>query len=101
MTATQCQSVICCRYEKTAFQKEVQQRFDALQDSSWTVLDASRSIEDLQLEVSVCWDGDCTGTNVYALCHVNVDANVDACYHELGRAYTDPYPSLSTWCIPV
>lgn len=59
MTATCCQLVICCRYEKTAFQKEVQQRFDALQDSYWTVLDASKSIEDLQVEVSVCQDGDC------------------------------------------
>ncbi|KAL3155999.1 hypothetical protein ABBQ32_012988 [Trebouxia sp. C0010 RCD-2024] len=39
------------RYENTAFQQEVQHRFDGLQDSSWTVLDASRSIEDLQTEV--------------------------------------------------
>jgi len=39
------------RYEKTAFQQEVQRGFDALQDASWTVLDASKSIEDLQAEV--------------------------------------------------
>lgn len=39
------------RYEKTAFQHEVQRGFDALQDSSWVVLDASKSIEALQTEV--------------------------------------------------
>lgn len=39
------------RYEKTAFQCEVQRGFDACQDSSWLVLDASKTIEDLQLEV--------------------------------------------------
>lgn len=44
-------NVVYCRYEKTAFQQEVQQRFDALQDSSWTMLDASKSIEELQSEV--------------------------------------------------
>ena len=41
-----------CRYENTAFQQEVQQGFDALQDNSWVVLDASKSIEALQTEVS-------------------------------------------------
>ena len=35
-----------------SFQQEVQQRFDALQDSSWTVLDASKSIAELQTQVS-------------------------------------------------
>ncbi|KAL0024368.1 hypothetical protein WJX79_005053 [Trebouxia sp. C0005] len=39
------------RYEKTAFQQEVQRGFDALQDNSWVVLDASKSIEALQTEV--------------------------------------------------
>ena len=39
------------RYEKTAFQQEVQRGFDALQDNAWVVLDASKSIEALQTEV--------------------------------------------------
>jgi len=47
-----CSSLVTCRYENTAFQQEVQQGFDALQDNSWVVLDASKSIEALQTEVS-------------------------------------------------
>ena len=56
MNAMLLQSPICCRYEKTAFQQEVQQRFDALQDSFWTALDASKSIEALQTEVTPLWE---------------------------------------------
>lgn len=47
-----CSLLVTCRYEKTAFQQEVQRGFDALQDNSWVVLDASKSIEALQTEVS-------------------------------------------------
>ena len=47
------QRVSACRYEKTTFQQEVQHGFDALQDNSWLILDASKSIADLQAEVSV------------------------------------------------
>ena len=47
-----CSFLVTCRYEKTAFQQEVQRGFDALQDNSWVVLDASKSIEALQTEVS-------------------------------------------------
>ena len=46
------------RYEKTAFQQEVQRGFDALQDSSWVVLDASKSIEALQTEVCHLYKSD-------------------------------------------
>jgi len=50
-----CSFLVTCRYEKTAFQQEVQRGFDALQDNSWVVLDASKSIEALQTEVSHLW----------------------------------------------
>ena len=46
-----CSLLVTCRYEKTAFQQKVQRGFDALQDNSWVVLDASNSIEALQTEV--------------------------------------------------
>lgn len=42
-----------CRYEKIEFQRVVQSGFDQCQDSSWLVLDASKSIDELQLEVSL------------------------------------------------
>lgn len=39
------------RYENTSFQQKVQQGFDGLRDNSWAVLDASKSIDNLQIEV--------------------------------------------------
>lgn len=42
-----------CRYEKTEFQCVVQSGFDQCQDSSWLILDASKSIDELRQEVSL------------------------------------------------
>lgn len=39
------------RYEKLDFQREVEQQFEALRDSDWHELDASRDIESLHTEI--------------------------------------------------
>lgn len=77
----------------------MQQRFDALQDSSWTKLDASKSIEDLQAEVSLAVGklaGRMTAINSCHSCVCLGHVDFDLSYHKLGKAYANPYPSLST-----
>lgn len=39
------------RYEQTDFQKKVAENFDLLKDDSWQVIDADRSVDDLQREL--------------------------------------------------
>ena len=39
------------RYEKLDFQRDVEQQFEALRDSNWHELDASRDIESLHAEI--------------------------------------------------
>lgn len=39
------------RYEKMDFQRDVEQQFEALRDSDWHELDASRDIESLHAEI--------------------------------------------------
>lgn len=40
------------RYETTEIQAKVRAQFDALQDFSWRIVDASRSVEEVQVEVT-------------------------------------------------
>lgn len=44
------------RYEKAAFQKAVAQEFEALQDDTFHIIDADRSIEEVQAEVQAAAD---------------------------------------------
>jgi thymidylate kinase len=45
------------RYEKLEFQKKVASEFDALKDERFHVVDASRSIEDVQADVQAAASG--------------------------------------------